>query len=309
MVFWQKRYVFLFFKLIESKKTLHLHMQNSIALLRQSLTSLYDSREVKSIISLLLEEVCGISRVDMVLRPDMVLPEEKSRVLAHHAELLAEGVPVQQVLGYEYFMGRKFEVNPDVLIPRPETAELVDWIAGETAEGVTVLDVGTGSGCIAISLAALINKSRVFALDLSTLALKTARRNAETLNISNVTFVCGDILEMQNDGFQHPGVNKFDVIVSNPPYIMQKEKTGMSANVLCHEPHLALFVPDDDPLLFYRAIAHFGFTNLGHGGKLYFEINAALGNETCQLLINMGYTNVVLRKDINGRDRMISATL
>lgn len=284
-------------------------MQNTINKLKQSLSPLYDSREMKAIIALLFEEVCGLSRLDMLMNPNIVLSEEKSEILSCYAEMLAEGVPVQQVLGYEYFLGRRFEVNPDVLIPRPETAELVDWIVSEAPIGVNVLDVGTGSGCIAISLAALINNSRVFAYDLSTKALKTAILNAERLNISNVTFVHKDILESQNERFEHPNVDNFDVIVSNPPYIMHKEKSEMSANVLDYEPHLALFVPDSDPLLFYRAIGNYGLKNLRHGGRLYFEINAALGRETCQLLESFGYRDIILRKDLNGFDRMISATL
>ena len=284
-------------------------MQNTINKLKQSLSPLYDSREMKAIIALLFEEVCGLSRLDMLMNPNIVLSEEKTEILSCYAEMLAEGVPVQQVLGYEYFLGRRFEVNPDVLIPRPETAELVDWIVSEAPIGVNVLDVGTGSGCIAISLAALINNSRVFAYDLSTKALKTAILNAERLNISNVTFVHKDILESQNERFEHPNVDNFDIIVSNPPYIMHKEKSEMSANVLDYEPHLALFVPDSDPLLFYRAIGNYGLKNLRHGGRLYFEINAALGRETCQLLESLGYRDIILRKDLNGLDRMISATL
>lgn len=284
-------------------------MQNTINKLKQSLSPLYDSREMKAIIALLFEEVCGLSRLDMLMNPNIVLSEEKSEILSCYAEMLSEGVPVQHVLGYEYFLGRRFEVNPDVLIPRPETAELVDWIVSEAPIGVNVLDVGTGSGCIAISLAALINNSRVFAYDLSTKALKTAILNAERLNISNVTFVHKDILESQNERFEHPNVDNFDIIVSNPPYIMHKEKSEMSANVLDYEPHLALFVPDSDPLLFYRAIGNYGLKNLRHGGRLYFEINAALGRETCQLLESLGYRDIILRKDLNGLDRMISATL
>lgn len=284
-------------------------MQNSIAILRQSLTSLYDSREVKSIISLLLEEVCGVSRIDAIMNPDMVLPKEKTEILKSFAARLSTGEPVQQVLGYEYFIGRKFEVNKDVLIPRPETAELVAWIVDKNKkENPVILDIGTGSGCIAISLAALINKSTIFAADLSTGALKTAKRNADNLKISNVEFVEMDILEKQNESFEHPNVDNFDIIVSNPPYITNQEKKEMTTNVLDFEPRLALFVPDEDPLLFYRAIAKFGLKNLCEGGMLFFEINAAYGHETCELLETFGYKNVTLRKDINDRERMIFAT-
>ena len=295
-------------------------MQNNVAKLRQSLTPLYDSREVKAIISLLMEEVCGISRVEMIMNPDRILDENTSARLDQIATRLASGEPVQQVLGYEYFLGRKFEVNPDVLIPRPETAELVEWVVNDYGlmikdEGSSlihnpssfILDIGCGSGCIAISLAALINNSRVFGIDLSIGALITSRRNSQNLNISNVEFLQMDILASQNESFPHPDVDNFDIIVSNPPYIRQQEKAEMSANVLEHEPHMALFVPDHDPQLFYRAIANFGQRNLRPDGLLYFEINAALGPETCALLETMGYRNIIIKKDINGRDRMIRA--
>lgn len=288
-------------------------MQAHIALLRKSLTELYDSRETNSIISLLMEEVCGISRVDMIMNPARIIASEQAETLERFASLLQQGIPVQQVLGYEYFLSQKFQVNPDVLIPRPETAELVEWIVSDVQksgiETPKILDVGTGSGCIAISLASLINNSQTWGIDLSTGALKTAKQNAESLKISNVSFVQKDIIAEQDKSFEQSGVDNFDVIVSNPPYIMDKEKSEMSANVLDHEPHLALFVPDDDPLLFYRAIARYGKINLKPGGNLYFEINAALGKETAQLLEEMGYKDVVLRKDINDRDRMIKATI
>lgn len=252
------------------------------------------------------------------MNPDRKIDDTKSQLLAQYAQRLSQGEPVQYVLGYEYFMGEKFQVNPDVLIPRPETSELVDWIvenyvekSRETVEKpvYNILDIGTGSGCIAISLARLINNSTVFAFDISTGALKTAKANAEAQNIKNIQFCQVDILNTENSAYSHPDVDKFDVIVSNPPYVMNNEKKGMDKNVLEHEPHLALFVPDDDPLLFYRVIAKYGKSHLREGGKLYFEINQALGKETCQLLEDSGYSNVELRQDMFGKDRMVSATL
>jgi len=297
-------------------------MQKTIALLKQSLTSLYDSRESNAIISLLLEEVCGITRVDRIVNPDLVIDEEKSKIFEQYAARLKQGEPVQYVLGYEYFMGEKFMVNPDVLIPRPETAELINWVVDNSVENpvdncgkqsaqpsLKLLDIGTGSGCIALSLARLINNSTVVAFDLSTGALKTAKENAKLQNINNVTFVKKDILAEQNSTYEQGNVDKFDVIVSNPPYVMNKEKMGMDKNVLNHEPHLALFVPDDDPLLFYRAIANYGKLNLKEGGKLYFEINSALGKETCELLSSSGYHDIELRQDMFGKDRMICAII
>lgn len=315
-------------------------MLKHINTLKKSLTPLYSPSEVKAIISLLLEEVCGLSRVDVIIHPEIVLPAEQGAILDGFADKLATGMPVQQVLGYEYFMGKKFDVTPDVLIPRPETAELVNWIVEDnqghftdndnkdivcgSKQSINILDIGTGSGCIAISLASLINNPKVSAIDLSTGALKIAEQNAKKLEISNVKFYQLDILENKNKSFQQAvdnvvdknghvqqstAVDKFDVIVSNPPYITEKEKAEMSDNVLNHEPHLALFVPDDDPLLFYRAIAEFGLINLKAGGKVYFEINSAFGNETKTLLTKLGYSNVELRQDADGRDRMIKASL
>ena len=300
-------------------------MQKTIQLLKQSLTSLYDSRETNAIISLLLEEVCGISRTEMIMHPDRVLDSKHAETLQQYAARLAKGEPVQYVLGYEYFMGQKFFVNPDVLIPRPETSELINWIVDNYVEkpadksenvedkpvdnSLNIVDIGTGSGCIAISLARLIHNSTVLGLDLSTGALKTAQKNADAMNIKNISFEQIDILAYQDKTYSHPNVDKFDVIVSNPPYVMNKEKEGMDKNVLEFEPHLALFVPDEDPLLFYKAIARFGKLNLRAGGRLYFEINSALGNQTCELLSSLGYHDIQLRQDMFGKDRMIRATL
>lgn len=310
-------------------------MQKAIATLRQSLEPRYDQREVRAITRLLLEDVCGLTYTDIVMRADtLVLPHEQSLLLAQYAERLATGEPVQQVMGYAWFGGRRFAVNKDVLIPRPETEELINIIVNNWVDKVcknsetsvdnpvcNVLDIGTGSGCIALTLAADINNSLVTAMDLSTPALITAETNAKSLGINNVKFVHGDILRWDNEEFSTKlstdasvGEDElstyqqtYDVIVSNPPYICDSEKAQMSDNVLCHEPHLALFVPDTDPLLFYRAIARFALTHLKTGGCLYFEINAAYGPETCQLLQNMGFGHVTLHKDINEKDRMVEA--
>lgn len=292
-------------------------MQKAISQLRKSLSLHYDHRETNAIIDLLLEEVCGTTKVDRIMNPERALSDEQHSRLLEIGQQLSKGMPVQYALGYEYFKGKRFLVNEGVLIPRPETAELVDWIVEDT-EGrtvdainptrISILDIGTGSGCIALSLATLINNSFIIAADLSTVALKTAKENAEELKINNIMFVEMDILKEMNHSFQQPSVDKFDIIVSNPPYIMESEKKEMNCNVLDYEPHLALFVPDDDPLLFYRAIAKFGKKNLKDGGNLYFEINAAFGKETCELLSRDGYENIILLKDINGRDRMIKAT-
>ena len=296
-------------------------MQSAIIELRKSLAR-YDAREAQSIIDILLDEVCHISRIDRILSPDLVLSDVQRSQLLACAEQMSQGVPVQQALGYEWFCGERFKVTPDVLIPRPETAELVDWICKDASQSqkscsdearkpaISILDIGTGSGCIAISLARLINNSQVLAIDISTAALNVARENSYQQGVDNVYFAQCDILSAVDKSAYPQAINKvFNIIVSNPPYICQQEKVDMSPIVLDHEPSLALFVPDDDPLLFYRTIAQFGREHLTDGGKLYFEINAAYGAETCEMLQGLGYKDVILRQDINGRDRMVRAAL
>jgi release factor glutamine methyltransferase len=211
-------------------------------------------------------------------------------------------VPIQYILGETEFYGLPFYVNESVLIPRPETEELVDWIQKENYKSaeLNILDIGTGSGCIAIALRHEFPSSTVDAFDVSEKALETAKQNA-THNKLEVNFKAVDILNA-------PAFNKkWDIIVSNPPYITENEKDTILSNVLDHEPHLALFVPDNDPLLFYREIAFFAQQYLTPAGKLYFEINRNAGNHTLELLTGMGYRDVELRKDISGNDRMVRA--
>jgi release factor glutamine methyltransferase len=304
-------------------------MQSAIATLRAQLTPLYPTGEVNAIIRLLLEEVCDLTRTQQLAHPDLQLPDEQRQRLADIGRRLATGEPVQQALGYEWFMGRKFVVTRDTLIPRPETAELVELILGDvhnthqtppTHEVIhksypQILDIGTGTGCIAISLAAELPKAQVVGLDISESALRVAQRNAEQLKVTNVRFAQGDILRMAagdlSTSYQQLWKNgdtpqPLDLIVSNPPYIQQSEQADMEQHVLRFEPHTALFVPDDDPLLFYRTIARFGCEHLRPGGRLYFEINAAFGRETCEMLSRAGYVEVRLLQDSFGRDRMIS---
>lgn len=306
-------------------------MQNTINILRANLSRafngrglrLYDDREVRAIVDLVLEDVCGVSRTERILHPERQFDDALRGRIESIAALLARGVPVQQAIGRAWFCDRYFKVTADVLIPRPETAELVEWIVrsaeeerqGEQrADGLKLLDIGTGSGCIALSLARLINNSHVVAVDLSTAALAVASENAETQHLDNVDFVQCDILSVVDKTDDSTGLSsgyqqQFDIIVSNPPYICRSEATEMSDVVLRHEPDLALFVPDDDPLLFYRAIAQFGLGHLSEGGWLYFEINAAYGGPMCRLLQDLGYSDVELRQDVTGRDRMVRARL
>lgn len=299
--------------------------------LREALSG-YDAREAQSIIDLLLEEVCQISRIDRIMHPDQLLTIDQRRRLEDCALLLSKGIPVQQALGYEWFCGERFMVTPDVLIPRPETAELVDWICKDAEGALSILDIGTGTGCIALSLARLINNSQVLGIDLSTAALSVARENKCQQGVDNTYFAQCDILRCVDNSCFETQINRelttfpqenstrcpqglfdgyqrekqlFNIIVSNPPYICQQEAAEMSSVVLDHEPSMALFVPDEDPLLFYRTIAQFGREHLIEGGYLYFEINAAYGRETCAMLQDLGYQDIQLRQDINGRDRMV----
>ena len=292
-------------------------MQNAIMKLREALSG-YDAREAQSIIDLLLEEVCQISRIDRIMHPEQLLSDDQRQRLDDCAQQLSQGVPVQQALGYEWFCGQRFKVTRDVLIPRPETAELVDWICKDAERHLSILDIGTGSGCIALSLARLINNSQVLGIDLSTAALAVANENKYQQGVDNAYFAQCDILKCLDNSYFEAQINQqltsyphlfFNIIVSNPPYICQQEAAEMSSVVLDHEPSLALFVPDDDPLVFYRTIAQFGREYLIEGGYLYFEINAAYGSETCAMLRDLGYQDVQLRQDINGRDRMVRASL
>ena len=272
---------------------------------QEALSSLYDEKEVESFFFLVLEQFHNTKRIDLALHPEMEMnPSDVNRwenVLAD----LKKYKPIQYILGETAFYGLRFLVNEHTLIPRPETEELVDLIIREQAKGisqkakVSILDIGTGSGCIAISLAKNCLNAEVFAIDVSEKALATAKLNAEINNV-NVTFIQQNILETENLGQQ------FDIIVSNPPYVRMLEKADINPNVLEHEPHLALFVEDDDALLFYRKIAQLAQQNLSEKGSLYFEINQYLGKETFDLLDNLGFKNIRLHKDIYSNDRMIS---
>jgi release factor glutamine methyltransferase len=269
----------------------------------QALTSMYGEGEAESFFYLILEEKQQLKRIDLALQPDLVLSEEEIKVWNSILEQLKLEIPIQYLLGKTSFYGLDFEVNENVLIPRPETEELVDWIVSnnqknEQSKSIKILDIGTGSGCIAISLAKNLPNAEVFAIDVSEKALATAQRNAER-NEVKVTFVEQNILETLDLK------QEFDIIVSNPPYVRNLEKEEIKKNVLEHEPHLALFVEDDDALIFYRKIAELAQKSLSNSGQLYFEINQYLGKEMVELLEGMNFKNIELRKDIYGNDRMI----
>ncbi len=281
------------------------------------LSSLYDAQEIESFFYLILECFHNKKRIDLALDPNMEM--DAMQLLRWESVLseLKKEKPIQYILGETEFYGLPFLVNENTLIPRPETEELVEWIIKSTnyeiqSTKLRILDIGTGSGCIAISLAKNILNAEVSAIDVSEKALATAKKNAE-INKVEVSFInidilkINDLVELPTSNFQLP--TQFDIIVSNPPYVRNLEKAEIKPNVLEYEPHLALFVEDTDALLFYRKIAQLAQQNLSENGKLFFEINQYLGKETVQLLEQMNFKNIELKKDIYGNNRMISCRL
>ncbi len=269
----------------------------------------YDIMEVESFFFMILKDVKNITRVDLALQPALVLtPDESLKVFTILNDLQTYR-PIQYILGSTSFYGFLFQVNENVLVPRPETEELVDWIIDENRDKphLQILDIGTGSGCIAISLAKNLKEAQVTAIDVSVKALEIARQNA-LYNKAEINFIQADILKTGNL-MPNLSLSLFDIIVSNPPYVRHLEKTSISRNVLDFEPHLALFVEDNDALLFYRKIAQLALQNLKPNGKLYFEINQYLGQEMVNLLASLGFVAITLKKDIYGNDRMIRCLL
>jgi release factor glutamine methyltransferase len=290
--------------------------KNSLMLLKsykslflQELSPIYDEKEIESFFYIVLESFHNKKRIDLALNPEMEM--DAVQLLRWESVLsdLKKEKPIQYILGETEFYGLPFLVNENTLIPRPETEELVEWIISnneglrqaqsDKSAKLKILDVGTGSGCIAISLAKNLPDAQVTAIDVSEKALATAYKNAE-INKVEVNFILENILETEVLD------EKYDIIVSNPPYVRNLEKEEIKPNVLEYEPHLALFVEDNDALLFYRKIAELAKKNLSENGKLYFEINQYLGKETVRLLEGMDFKNVILKKDVYGNDRMIS---
>lgn len=264
----------------------------------RTLEPLYGNGEARAITDYVLDVCFGLSKADIMCGAVEEMTAEKAAELNKIFGRLMEGEPVQYVLGRAEFCGRWFDVRPGVLVPRPETEELCAWITADSkASGSPkVLDIGTGSGCIAITLQLDMPESNVTAWDISADALDVARENAQRFG-ANVNFVKQDALNAKPEG-------EWDVIVSNPPYICEKEKKDMAVNVLEHEPHTALFVPDADPLLFYRAITRLAVQTLSKGGRLYFEINPIYADDTCHMMRAEGMTAVELRSDMYGKQRM-----
>ncbi|KOO68687.1 peptide chain release factor N(5)-glutamine methyltransferase [Xylanibacter rarus] len=264
----------------------------------RTLEPLYGNGEARAVTDYVLDVCFGLSKADILCGAVEEMTAEKTAELNKIFGRLTEGEPVQYVLGRAEFSGRWFNVRPGVLIPRPETEELCAWITADSKASASpkVLDIGTGSGCIAITLQLDMPESKVTAWDISADALDVARENAQQLG-ANVNFVKQDALNAKPEG-------EWDVIVSNPPYICEKEKKDMAVNVLEHEPHTALFVPDADPLLFYRAITRLAVQTLSKGGRLYFEINPIYADDTCRMMRAEGMTAVELRSDMYGKQRM-----
>ena len=270
----------------------------------------YDEGEAKAIARMTYEVRFGLTFSDLCLGKDTQLSADDQTELEEIAQRLSQGEPIQYVLGQTGFCGRFFIVNEAVLIPRPETEELCRWIAESEKRKVisdkcSILDIGTGSGCIAITLAAEMLGAGVTAWDISKDALEVARENAKRTNV-HVSFEQVDALHLTSD-ILHQTSGVFDLIVSNPPYICNKERATMETNVLEHEPHTALFVPDDDPLLFYRAIAQYGQTALKEGGWLYFEINPLYADALADMLKMMSYHDIEIKEDQFGKQRMMRA--
>ncbi|MEH6407744.1 MAG: peptide chain release factor N(5)-glutamine methyltransferase [Leeuwenhoekiella sp.] len=269
----------------------------------EQLYSGYPVEEINSFFYHLAEAYLDMRRIDIALDPDKVLSETQEADFLNALTRLKNHEPLQYILGETEFFGLKFKVTSDVLIPRPETEELVEWIVNDCAllknkSPLKILDIGTGSGCIAVSLAKNIGNVQVYALDISAKALAVAKKNAE-FNGVKVNFIELNILNCDDFEVQ------FDIIISNPPYVREQEKAMMQANVLDNEPHQALFVSDDNPLLFYQKITKLASENLKVGGMLFFEINEYLGEETRNLIENNGFSDVILRKDIFEKDRML----
>lgn len=304
----------------------------------EALYNIYDRREAENISALVIEKITGLQRMDRSLNKNQFLPEEQEARLTHYTQLLLQQRPVQYVLGEAWFYGMPLYVDEHVLIPRPETEELVEWVvkdeknrlqvtgsrlqvSGNRGQGAggreqvtdyreqgtggrppAILDIGTGSGCIAIALKKNIPESEVYAIDVSSKALAVAQQNAKTRQTA-VQFLEVDFLNTDHRNV----LPLFDIIVSNPPYIPVKDKKEMHKNVLDHEPHTALFVEDNDPLLFYSAIAAFGVLHLHPGGCVYTEIHETMGDAVKNVFVQHGFEYTVIRKDMQGKDRMVKA--
>lgn len=271
---------------------------------RHGLSAVYDAQETEAITLMVLTELLNTSKAAIKAFGDRELTLTQQEELNNILSQLKTGKPLQYALGYAEFYGLKFLVNPATLIPRPETEELVQWVLDSATGKEAILDIGTGTGCIAISIKKNLPDAQVSAIDISIDALNMAKENAR-LNEVGINFIEADILHLKSE----IDIPKSEIIISNPPYVTLEDKKLMHRNVTDFEPHTALFVPEDDPLLFYRAIADIALTNLKQNGLLFFEINEGLGKETAALLTSKGFKDVEVRKDLSGKDRMIRAII
>jgi release factor glutamine methyltransferase len=280
-------------------------VKEAISDIRQQLARVYDEGEAGAITDWLMEYITGDSKSGRIASlPGLTLTSAQRSQVNELLPRLLQQEPIQYVLNEAWFCGLKFYVDKNVLIPRPETEELVEWIISNCKfplDTLGILDIGSGSGCIPIALKRRLRKADVCSCDISEAALAVAQRNALTLG-TNVTFLYRNFLDPQ----QWDALPSADIIVSNPPYVPEKDKATMQPNVLRYEPHTALFVPDNDALIFYRAIASFGKTKLNSGGSIYMEIHESLGNEVRELFTKEGYTTEI-KKDMQGKERMIMA--
>ena len=275
---------------------------DAVFFVRNNLKDVVDSNEARQFAWLIFDYLRKYSQSDLLLKGDKLLSDEEISFINNAVNRLKQSEPIQYVLGFVEFADLIFKVDNRVLIPRPETEELVEWILSEIPNSnIDILDIGTGSGAIPISIKKRCPESNIYAWDISDDAIAVAKENAR-LNSVDINFKHVDILNYQ------PEENScFDVIISNPPYVTESEKFLMQSNVLNFEPHTALFVPDNNPLLFYKTIAEFSIKSLKKGGMLFFEINEAFGKETVELLERYGFNHIILKKDISGKDRMVKA--
>lgn len=276
--------------------------------LLSELSGLYDKQEATVITDWIMERITTLSKIDRATNKHLLLSPPQEQLLAGYTTELLNHRPVQYVLHEAWFYGMKFYVDENVLIPRPETEELVEWLIkdmenGDDNETFKVLDIGTGSGCIPITIKNMLPQAEAWGCDTSDQALNVARLNADNLH-TQVDFVPLDFLDEQ----QRQQLPKFDVIISNPPYVPLKDKSSMAPHVLNYEPHLALFVPDNDALVFYRAIALFAKKHLHHNGHVYVETHESLAQEVAQLFVQNGLKEVSVKKDLQGKERMVKAS-
>lgn len=278
--------------------------------IKNELTTLYSEGEIRAFIRQIFESVCGMSLEQQILNSDTILDNNAENEIKAIIERLKKHEPLQYIFGKTEFYSLPMLINPAVLIPRPETEELIDIIIKRhknNNQEIRVLDIGTGSGCIAIALKKHISNCEVFAIDISEAALQTARQNAATNN-TEITFINVNILNNSDIEKKIKAIN-FDVIVSNPPYVTKKEKQSMQNNVLDYEPHSALFVPDSNPLLYYKAISRFAVQYLKNDGELYFEINPFYAAELSNFLSKSGFNNINVLNDLSGKKRFVYCSL